>query len=196
MNIYELIINEESDTGVDYIALVDSPAIESEWQAFNKQEVKQNFEVQSEDKRIVSGYLMKADLPIYRVDENGEPFNVVFRANTIFDIALKFTKNGFNKNVNLDHDKSQIAEGVWLFESRIIDSERNSFAPDNFEKAPNGSWWGSMYVENDEIWKQIKDGTFKGFSVEGMFLQSKPKDIEDETIEKIQNLIHNFLKSK
>jgi hypothetical protein len=195
MTIYELVINEEADTGVDYIALVDSPAIESDWMAFNKQKVKQQFEVQSEDKRIISGYLMKADLPIDRIDENGNLFGVVFRAKTIFDIALKFTKNGFNKNINLDHDKNQIAEGVWLFESRIIDSERKSFAPEGFEDAPDGSWWGSMYVENDEIWKQIKEGTFKGFSVEGMFLQSKPKDVEDETIEQIQNLIRNFLKA-
>ena len=31
MKQFELIINEENDTGVDYIALVDEPAIESDW---------------------------------------------------------------------------------------------------------------------------------------------------------------------
>jgi hypothetical protein len=196
MEMYELIINEDSETGVDYIALVDQPAIESNWQTFNKQEVKQQFEIQSEEKRIVSGYLMKADLPIVRVNEKGETFHVVFRAKTVFDIAKKYMQNGFNKNVNLSHDKNQLAEDVFLFESRIIDKDRKSFAPDGFEDAPDGSWWGSMYVANDEIWQQIKDGVFKGFSVEGIFLQSKPKEVEEELIEEIKDLIYNFLKQK
>jgi len=192
--IYELVINEESETGVDYIALVDSPAIESEWMAFGKQEVKHHFKVQNEDKRIISGYLMKADFPILRVDENNEKFHVIFRANTIFDIALKFMQNGYNSNTNLEHDKAQIADGVFLFESIIIDKDRGVSPPKGFEDAPQGSWFGSMYVKNDEIWKQIKDGTFKGFSVEGAFLQSQPKEVEEYIIQEIKDLIKDFCK--
>ena len=37
----ELIIDEEDESGVDYIALVDSPAIESNWMAFNREDSKQ-----------------------------------------------------------------------------------------------------------------------------------------------------------
>lgn len=36
----ELIIDEEDESGVDYIALVDSPAIESEWMAFKNINLK------------------------------------------------------------------------------------------------------------------------------------------------------------
>ena len=39
----ELIIDEEDESGVDYIALVDSPAIESEWLAFKKQQFEETF---------------------------------------------------------------------------------------------------------------------------------------------------------
>ena len=192
MELYELIIDESKEMGVDYIALVDRPAIESNWQAFNKQEVKQQFKIESEDKRIVSGYLMKADLPILRVDENGKEFHVVFRKDTVFNIALKFMENGFNSNTNLSHDQNQLADGVFLFESRIIDEKRKSFAPEGFEDAPDGSWWGSMFVRNDEIWKQIKEGTFKGFSVEGNFLQGNPIDMDEQTVNKIKELIKEF----
>lgn len=192
--IYELIINEEDETGVDYIALVDQPAIESNWIAFNKQEVKEQFTIQDEEKRIISGYLMKADFPIVRLDENNEKFHVVFRPKTVFDIALKYMQNGFNSNTNLNHDKSTLAEGVFLFESRIIDKDRGSLAPKGFEDAPDGSWFGSMYVKNDEIWKQIKQGEFRGFSVEGNFLQSQPKEMEADIIEEVKQLIKDFCK--
>ena len=191
--IYELIINEEDDTGVDYIALVDQPAIESNWIAFNKQEVKEQFSIEDEEKRIISGYLMKADLPIVRLDENNEKFHVVFRPKTVFEIALRYMKNGFNSNTNLNHDKSQLAEGVFLFESRIIDKQRGSIAPEGFEGAPDGSWFGSMYVKNDKVWQQIKEGTFKGFSVEGNFLQSNPKNIENDLVEELKQIVTDYL---
>jgi len=192
--IYELIINDQEDTGVEYIALVDAPAIESNWMAFNKQKVKQGFAIQSEDKRIVSGYLMKADLPILIIGEDEKPFHVIFRPDTVFNIALKYMQNGFNDRTNLNHDNNSLADGVFLFESRIIDKARGSVAPKGFEDAPDGSWFGSMYVKNDEIWKQIKDGEFNGFSVEGNFLRSQPKEIEADVIEEIKDLIKSFIK--
>ena len=39
----ELIIDEEDESGVDYIALVDSPAILSNWQSFQKHEFEETF---------------------------------------------------------------------------------------------------------------------------------------------------------
>ena len=62
MKQFELIINEDEETGVDYIALVDDPAIESDWIAFSKE--KQAFKIEDNKKRIVSGYFMIADKPI------------------------------------------------------------------------------------------------------------------------------------
>ena len=41
MKTYELVIDEKQESGVDFIALVDRPAIESDWVAFN--EDKQQF---------------------------------------------------------------------------------------------------------------------------------------------------------
>lgn len=191
-NLIELVIDQDDESGVDYIALVDHPAIESNWQAFNKQEkAKSNFAVEDEEKRIISGALMVADLPIYRNDErNGEHY-VVFRKNTIKDIVFKFFRNEFTSNTNLMHNSNQLADGVFLFESFLIDKERGIETPKGFDKLTDGSWFGSMRVENDEIWQQVKDGTFKGFSVEGIFAQTKEKSIEEKQIERIIDIIKN-----
>lgn len=188
----ELIIDEEDESGVDYIALVDSPAIESNWQSFNKKDVKQIFQIQDEEKRIVSGYFMKADLPIIRLNDKNEKYYVVFRRETIEKIVNKFFKNGYNANVNLMHDNNLQAKGVYVIESLIIDSKRGTKAPEGFEDAPDGSWFGSMRVENDEVWQMVKDGTFKGFSVEGMFGQDKTVKYPTNLIKKIRDVVKRY----
>ena len=57
---------------------------------FNKQKpLDLKFKIQDEEKRIVSGYFMIADLPIARLknDGSGDLFYVVFRRNTIESIS-------------------------------------------------------------------------------------------------------------
>lgn len=199
MRILELVIdeNQEDESGVDYIALVDAPAIQSNWMAFNEQKkVELKFKIQDEEKRIVSGYFMIADLPIARLDDEGKMFYVVFRKDTIEKIVNKFMRNGFNANINLMHDSNAIANGVYVIESLIIDTERGIKAPEGFEKVPNGSWWGSMRVENDEIWEQVLNGEFKGFSVEGMFGQDKDFELPEKVINKIKEVIKKYKSNK
>lgn len=195
MELLELIIDEEDESGVDFIALVDSPAIESNWQAFNKQqEIQTSFKIQDEVKRIVSGYFMIADLPIIRMNDKGERFYVVFRKETINKIVDKFFKNGYSNNINLMHDKSDLANGVYVIESLIIDKDRGIVAPIGFENTPDGSWWGSMRVEDDAIWEQVKDGTFRGFSVEGLFNNKEGRKYPENVISKIREVVKKYKK--
>ena len=192
--ILELIINEEDeDSGVEFISLVDQPATEKLWLKFNKQQpLNFKFKIQDEEKRIVSGYFMVADLPIPRLNDLNEKFFVVFKKDTINKIVNKFFKQGYSNKINLMHD--QVTDGVYVIESLIIDNERGSIAPKEFEKVPNGSWWGSMRVENDEVWQLVKDGQLRGFSVEGLFGQDKSRNIQEKIIHKIRDVIANYKK--
>jgi len=142
---------------------------------------KLSFSVQSEDQRIVSGPLMIADLPIYRRDEEGE-YYVTFSSEEIKKIVQKFFKKGYQAKVNIEHGKP--AQGVYMFESYIIDRERGVNPPKGFEDVANGSWFGSFKVENESLWSKVKDGTFKGFSVEGLFKYEKTGEVmtKDEEI--------------
>jgi len=158
------------------IALVDQPAIESDWMAFNR--VNEQFQVISNDKRIVSGYAMIADLEIPRRDGARE-YKVRFTKDSIKKIALNFMRNGLNRNTNLSHESGKFANNVYVFESFLIDAERGMKAPDKFNQEADGSWFISMKVEDDEVWKSVLDGTFKGFSVEGMFEESFTKQLEN-----------------
>ena len=172
--IYQLEISDDLNDGaeVDFVALVDRPAIERNFLKFK--EARSNFAIQSEDRRIVSGALMLADTPIYRNDQNGE-YYVTFTKETIEKIAQKFFKKGYQSNVNLMHDEMQAVDGITLYESFIVDPSRGIAPMKGFEDAPEGSWFGSFKVENDEVWQKIKSGEFKGFSVEGIFNYKKEK---------------------
>lgn len=165
--IYEMKINpsEDSDIEVMAVALVDKPAIERNFMMFKSQLL--NFAINN-DKRIISGPAMVADVPIYRKDEGGE-YNVYFSAATIKEIALKFAKKGYAKKLNLFHDPALPADGVAIFNSFVSDKSMGILPMAGFEDLPDGSWFISAKVENEEIWKRIKAGEVRGFSVEGNF---------------------------
>ena len=165
--LYEFTIKEDSD-GVEAVAFVDAPAIEVNWKAFDKQQPIK-FAIQNEEKRIVASPIMIADLPIYRRDETLGEYMGVFRKDTIEQIVQKFSKNNLNNSVNKNHDANQKVEGVYLYQSFIINSEMGINTPKGFDKLADGSWFGFYKVENEEVWNEVKDGTFKGLSIEGLF---------------------------
>ena len=178
--IYQQVDQDEADeTRVEKVSFVDSPAIQRGWMAFNGQ---QRFKVQSEDRRIVSGALMVAGLPIYRRDESGE-YYVSFTASAIQAIVYKFMKENRTKEVNEMHETD--VDGVFLFESFIVDSTRGIRTPDGFDELPDGSWFGSFKVENDEVWAKVKDGTYTGFSVEGLFTEDMEKNIDEKVLAEV-----------
>lgn len=148
-----------------------------------------SFAVQDEEQKIVSGPLMIADLPIYRRDEEGE-YYVMFTKDQIKKIVQRFFKKGYQAKVNIEHGKP--AQGVYMFESYIIDRERGVNPPKGFEDVANGSWFGSFKVENESLWSKVKDGTFKGFSVEGLFKYEKTGEVmtkEEETMAAIFKIL-------
>jgi len=228
--VFEMVIdpNETSDVEVSFIALVDKPAIEKNFLAFQDQFViptegeskddfiarcipvlvkegkdqtqataicyslwdtnkfSQNFQVVNEDEQIISGPAMIADTLIYRKDANGE-YNVFFSPETIKQIAIKFFKKDYQKNINLFHDPTLSLDGVTIFESFVSNKTRGIQAMKGFEKLPDGSWFISAKVDNPDIWAKIKSGDLKGFSVEGIFAYQKKIKTDEEKIFDVLN---------
>lgn len=130
---------------------------------------KFSFQITDKERRLITGPLMIADLPIYRRDEEHGEYMVVFRKPEIEKIIKKFGKSSFFNNVNWMHDDSNRPEGIYLFESMFVDKERGVSAPSVLEGITDGSWVGTYYVENDQVWEDIKQGKVVGFSVQGFF---------------------------
>jgi hypothetical protein len=138
------------------------------------------FAIQNEDERIITGPLMIPQQLIYRNNERFGEHYVKFSAETIRQIAIKFAKKGYQKNVNLMHDSEMQPKDVTMFESFISDSSRGVKPMEQFSDLPDGTWFGSFYVENPEVWKLVKEGNVKGFSVEGMFDYEMPESQEEK----------------
>jgi hypothetical protein len=186
--IYEMIIDDEAEkSGVTFVALVDDPAIERDFMAFSKE-----FKfIADNERRIITGPLMIADMPIYRRNEKMGEFYVVFRKAQIERMVQDFFSNGWNENLNEMHTRAKKIEGAILFESFIVDSSRGIAPPKGFEDVPDGSWFGSYKITDDKIWEDVKSGKFRGYSIEAenMLLEPVKLSKDEELLADIKNLI-------
>lgn len=166
--------------GIQIMSLVEHPAVESNFLAFEEQQPLQ-FSI-DEEERIVFGVALRADFPIYRYDRRGE-YYVVFDKDTIKQLYEKFMIEGRVSEVNLEHSKK--TGGVHLIQSFLKDTD-NGLNPKGFEEVENGSWFCGYKIENYEVWNRIKSGELKGFSVEGFFqLEENKKDELEELIDEL-----------
>jgi hypothetical protein len=149
--IYKIILTDAESIE---IALVDEPAIEVDFLKFNSEQVKLEF---NEDKMIVKGAVLIPDKLIYRNDRLGERF-VKFDTVEVEKVAMLFLKNGMRFN----RSHSDIQASLDILESYLA-TEGNEF------NVPLGSWIISAKIKDDALWQEIKNGTFNGFSFEGMF---------------------------
>jgi len=196
--VYELRINEDSDFVVDAIALVDEPAIESDFLAFAKMEKEVRFAT-DDSKMELLGAAMIPNMRIYRRDdESGEEYEVYFTKETIRTISQVFFKKGFQMNLNLDHTETTAKS--FVFQSFIVDQSKGINSPKGLN-LPDGSWVIGVKVQDKNVWNSIKGGNQKGFSIEGMFeffetqkFQSVDESKQDEEILQSLQLLNNMLK--
>lgn len=175
MQIYYAQINEEDlDMGLSCVSLVTDPAVQSKFLHFNEEEPQQILFKADEEQRIITGVALRADFPIYRIDEEGNPYYIVFEKTTIDKMVKQYAAKGMFNNVSLQHNGKNIT-GVNLYESYIINRQRG-LDPEEFKNIENGSWICSFHITNDEIWNEIKNGnSLQGFSVECMINLQKKK---------------------
>ena len=165
--IYEALVTSE-DAGMLRISLVDLPAVESNFLAFAKEdgEPVRLYFVRDEERRIVRGVVMRADYPILR--RNGDyEYYIVFRADTIRVMAEKYLAESRQNNVDEMHNHAEV-DDVQMVQYFIKDTGAG-ISPSGFEDIADGSLFAEFHVLNDEVWAKVKDGTYRGFSLEGAF---------------------------
>lgn len=157
----------KNSKGVFAISLVHSPATEEFFVAMSKQDKLVTLAKVDEEKRILMGLVLQPNQLIYRVDEDGNEFEMFFSEETIRDFSQNFFQSGFQLNSKLEHDTP--ISGVTFTESWLVaDPKKDKSAAFGLEY-PEGSWLVSMKVDNDDIWNNyIKTGELRGFSIDGM----------------------------
>ena len=150
-------------TGGDLFAvsLVEDPAIESNFIALSKQQSSIKLE---NEKRLLIGAALVPNKPIYR-NVNGNEFYISFDETTIEKLAQDFLANDYQHNITVDHQEN--ANDIVIVESWIKTSENDKSVSYGLNE-PIGTWFIGMKVNNDEIWQRVKDGFYKGFSIEAV----------------------------
>jgi hypothetical protein len=190
MNIIEMVLDESSEKqGIHAVSVVESPAIEENWIALNKQLIE--LKSVDEEKKILMGAGLVPDKQIYRRDKDNGEFYIYFSKETIRKASELFLKRSNQNNATYEHQMK--IEGMSVVESWIIeDKKKDKSAIYGFD-LPVGTWMISMKVDNPEVWDKVKSGEIKGFSIEGCFEPAEAKLSTDKSDEELLNEILNIL---
>lgn len=173
-------VNESDDNICYRVSLVDEPAVESEFVYMSKQDGRKEYvSLENNEKKMVYSATLVPDKPIYR-NLDGEEFDVIFTAAAIERMAKNFMKAGFNHDWSLDHD-GQSVSGLTAVECWIkSDMEKDKSVAIGLDpELPVGTWFLGLSVDNPDVWKAIKEGTWHGFSVEALITLDEIKMAKD-----------------
>lgn len=178
---------DDSDDWMTNISLVKSPAIESNFQYFNKEFIEFSAD---DEKRIIVGAVMIPDKKMLRLNqETNEYYYAYFSKETIEKAAHRFLFEDKNKCFNLEHFNQ--AKGVSIIESWIKEDENDKSNKYNLN-CPIGTWFIMAKITDNTTWQAIKEGEYQGFSIEGLF-QLKQSSDENKFLSDFYELLKYYI---
>ena len=151
--------------GMFVVSLVEDPAIGSLFFPFGEEKI--NLSILDAPQHKVIGCVLRADYPILRIDGEGKYYNIVFDKETIYKLTQHFVKYNNTGNVSVLHNGKPIG-GVELTQLFIKDKSKG-IDPVGFDEVSDGSLFAEYKILNEEVWKGICNGVYRGFSIEGVF---------------------------
>ena len=161
--------------GMFVVSLVEDPAIGSLFFPFGEEKI--NLSILDAPQHKVIGCVLRADYPILRIDGEGKYYNLVFDKETIYELTQHFVKYNNTGNVSVLHNRKPIS-GVELTQLFIKDKSKG-IDPVGFEEVSDGSLFAEYKILNEDVWKGICNGVYRGFSIEGVF-EVEPLDAQTE----------------
>ena len=188
----ELFIKDEQEDGTFAISLVESPAIEENFVALSAHQI--DLKVVDEERRIVVGFALVPEKRIYR-KMKGKEFNIYFSKDTIAKSAELYMKKLNLNNVTSEHEKP--VQGATVIESWIVEDKYNDKSNLYNLNAQGGEWVVMMKIYNDDEWQSVKDGDYKGFSIEGIYqgFEALEMSAEQTLLQELKELVNTQLES-
>lgn len=194
--IYNIVVNlDDDDAYMSVISLVDYPAVERNFELFDKQKPL-SFQIQNEEKHEIFGPAILADTPIYRRSAELGEYYCNFTRENIENIVLKYSKNQLWNSVSLQHSGENIS-GAICIEFFIKDSAKG-LVPTNYEDCPDGSLFATFKITDEKLWDEIKNsGELNGYSIEILgeleltqnVVEEKEDSIEDDEFQELLDLL-------
>jgi len=120
-----------------------------------------------EEKRMLVSPALIPNKQIFRYDPNTDSeYYVYFSKSTVAKAAELYLKHNNHHKATYEH-KDRVS-GVLTVESWIKEGDSDKSTMYGYD-LPNGTWFVKMKIENEDLWKKIKEGELKGLSIEGYF---------------------------
>ena len=194
-NIVELVISEDSEElAIDAISLVSAPAIEQDFVYFNKEKNNLTFAKVDEDKRELISPALIPNKQIFRYNPNTDnDYYVYFSKKTVKEAAYLYLKHNNHHKATYQHQDR--VSGVLTVESWIKEGDQDKSNLYGFD-LPVGTWFVKMKIQNEELWKKIKEGEIRCLSIEGYFVDrmekmSETKPTNEDILRALNELIRN-----
>ena len=191
--IVELVIEDDNqELAIDAISLVSAPAIEQDFVFFGKEKNNLTFAKVDEEKRMLVSPALIPNKQIFRYDPNTDSdYYVYFSPETVRKASELYLKH--NNHHKATHEHSERVSGVLTVESWIKEGDSDKSKLYGFD-LPNGTWFVKMKIENDDLWKKIKDGELKGLSIEGYFTNKfESMQKKEPTTEEVRTALKELL---
>jgi len=199
--VYKMTIDEnDSETGVFALSLVESPAIEELFVYLSKQQELVKLATVNEEKRIIVGPALIPNMEIPRMDENGEEYFITFPEDTVEKAAELFMLRQNNNNATIEHQQS--VDNLSVIESWLIDDPKRDKSNSYNMEFPKGTWMVKMKINNDDVWENyVKTGKVKGISLEGIFshslveMSSDTELLDKEKLAELKKVLEEYLET-
>lgn len=175
----ELFIRDEDEDGVFAISLVENPAIMEDFVALSEDDPNKfmvELKTIDEERKVVVGFALIPDLEIPRV-KDGKQFNITMSKDTVSKAAELYMKNLNLSNVTSEHEKP--VKDCCVIESWIVEDKDNDKS-NMYGLEPKGGEWVVMMSLSDSEYSKVKDGTYKGFSIEAIFQGFEALEMKEE----------------
>ena len=194
--IVELVIEENNEMlAIDAISLVSAPAIEQDFVFFGKDRHNLTFAKVDEEKRMLVSPALIPNKQIFRYDPNTDSeYYVYFSPDTVRKASELYLKH--NNHHKATHEHNERVSGVLTVESWIKEGDQDKSKLYGYD-LPNGTWFVKMRIDNDDLWKKIKEGELKGLSIEGYFVDKMQNMSKGQfTNEQIRQALREIISPK
>ena len=191
--ITELVISDDNEElSIDAISLVTSPAIEVDFVFFGKDKHNLTFSKIDEEKRMLISPALIPNKQIFRYNPNTDSeYYVYFSKDTVRKASELYLK--YNNHHKATYQHQDRVAGVLTVESWIKEGDQDKSKMYGYD-LPNGTWFVKMRIDNDDLWKKIKEGELKGLSIEGYFVDKMEKMSKTVTDEEIVEAYNELVK--
>ena len=126
------------------------------------------FSYDEEKMEITGASIIPNKMIIRRNPMTDEIYYVYFSKETTKILSERFMKNKLTDSTNLNHSDIE-APDTFVSESWLVIDPANDKSSALGLNYPEGTWVITMKVNSPTLWNEIKEGKYKGYSIEGYF---------------------------